>query len=34
MILEGCSGADRMHLAQDRVQWWALLDTVMNPLIL
>jgi hypothetical protein len=23
-------GVDRIHLAQDREQWWALVNTVMN----
>jgi hypothetical protein len=28
---QGCESADWMHLAQDnRDQWWALVNTVMN----
>jgi hypothetical protein len=23
-------GANWIHLAQDRVQWWAFVDTIMN----
>jgi hypothetical protein len=26
----GWDGADRMHLAQDRDQWWDFVNTVMN----
>jgi hypothetical protein len=26
----GWGGTDRIHLAQDREQWWALVNTVMN----
>jgi len=26
----GWEGVDWMFLAQDRVQWWALVNTVMN----
>jgi hypothetical protein len=26
----GCEGLDWMHLAQDRDQWQAVVDTVMN----
>jgi len=26
----GCGGVDWIHLAQDRDQWWALVNTVMN----
>jgi len=26
----GCEGVDWIHLIQDRVQWWALVNTVMN----
>jgi len=26
----GCEGVDWMHLAQDREQWWALVNMVMN----
>jgi hypothetical protein len=26
----GWEGVDWMHLAQDRDQWWAVLNTVMN----
>jgi hypothetical protein len=26
----GCKGVDWIHLAQDRVQWQALVSTVMN----
>jgi hypothetical protein len=26
----GCEGVDWMHLAQDRGQWWAVVNTVMN----
>jgi hypothetical protein len=24
-------GVDWIHLAQDRDQWWAVVNTVMNP---
>jgi hypothetical protein len=27
---EGWEGVDWMHLAQDRDQWWALVNMVMN----
>jgi hypothetical protein len=30
----GCEGVDWIHLAQDRDQWWALVDLVMNLLVL
>jgi hypothetical protein len=30
----GWEGVDWMHLAQDRDQWRALVNTVMNPLVL
>jgi hypothetical protein len=26
----GCEGVNRMHLAQEKDQWWALVNTVMN----
>jgi hypothetical protein len=26
----GWEGVNQMHLAQDRDQWWALVNTVMN----
>jgi hypothetical protein len=26
----GIDGANWIHLAQDRIQWWAFVDTVMN----
>jgi hypothetical protein len=26
----GWKGVDWIHLAQDRVQWWALVNMVMN----
>jgi hypothetical protein len=26
----GCEGMDQIQLAQDRVQWWGLVNTVMN----
>jgi len=26
----GCKGVNCIHLAQDRDQWWSLLNTVMN----
>jgi hypothetical protein len=26
----GCEGVDWIHLAQDRNQWWAVVNTVMN----
>jgi len=26
----GCEGVDLIYLAQDRNQWWALMNTVMN----
>jgi hypothetical protein len=26
----GFEGVDWVHLSQDRDQWWALVDTVMN----
>jgi hypothetical protein len=26
----GLEGVDWMHLAQDRDQWWAVVNTVMN----
>jgi hypothetical protein len=26
----GCEVVDRIHLAQERVQWWALVNTVMS----
>jgi hypothetical protein len=26
----GCRGVDWFHLAQDRDQWWALVNTVMD----
>jgi hypothetical protein len=26
-----CEGVDWIHLAQDRVQWQAVVNTVMNP---
>jgi len=29
-----CEGVDRIHLAQDRIQWWAPVNTVMNLLVL
>jgi hypothetical protein len=29
-ILKGLEGVDWIHLAQDRVQWKALVNTVMN----
>jgi hypothetical protein len=29
-IKEVCGGVNWMHLAQDAVQWWALVNTVMN----
>jgi hypothetical protein len=25
-----CEGMDWIHLAQDRSQWWALMDVLMN----
>jgi hypothetical protein len=29
----GKEGVDQNHLAQDRDQWWALVNTVMNPVV-
>jgi hypothetical protein len=29
----GWEGIEWMHLDQDRDQWWALMNTVMNPLV-
>jgi hypothetical protein len=29
----GWGGVDWMHLYQDRNQWWALVNTVMNLLV-
>jgi len=29
----GLDGVHCIHLAQDRDQWWALVNTVMNPLV-
>jgi hypothetical protein len=26
----GCDGVDCIHLAQDRDQWWALMNMLMN----
>jgi len=26
----GCEGMDWMHLAQDKNQWWAVVNVVMN----
>jgi hypothetical protein len=26
----GCEDVDWIHVAQDRVQWWAFVNTVMN----
>jgi hypothetical protein len=26
----GCVDMDEMHVAQNRVQWWSLVDMVMN----
>jgi hypothetical protein len=30
IILEGWEGVEWMHLAQDRDQWWALVNKLMN----
>jgi hypothetical protein len=30
----GCEGVDWIHLAQDRDQWWDLVNTVMNLQVL
>jgi len=27
---KGCKNVESFHLPQDRVQWWALVNTVMN----
>jgi len=27
----GCERVDWMHLAQDRAQWWAVVNTEINP---
>jgi hypothetical protein len=29
----GSEGVDLIHLAQDRDQWWALVDTIINLLV-
>jgi len=26
----GCEGTDSIHMAQNRVQWWFVVDMVMN----
>jgi hypothetical protein len=34
LIEKGLCGLDWFHLAQDRYQWWALVNTVMNLQVL
>jgi hypothetical protein len=30
LVIDGIDGANWIQMAQDRVQWWAFVNTVMN----